>query len=181
MISKHDRHTGQQEAAALFEKAGVALSESEIDEIEVADFGLSDFRVEGAQIATFADTQRVGFKVICLLPNQTLPEHWHTAFGDNPGKEETIRVLYGTFRLYLPGGDGPHEGFVPHSKQAMYTCRNEIIMRPTQQQYLPPGTKHWFQAGAEGAVVYSISSQASCPLDPFTDPNIVRVTKICDD
>jgi D-lyxose ketol-isomerase len=146
--------------------------------MEVADFGLDDYRAEGSQIATFVSTNRVGMKVICLLPNQTLPEHWHTAMEGYEGKEEALRVLYGVLRLYLPGGNGPIEGFIPKDKQCFYTCRNEICMKPVQQVTLAPGVKHWFQAGDEGAVLFSISSMATCTMDPFTDPNIVRMPVI---
>jgi hypothetical protein len=39
---------------------------------------------------------RISVKVLALLPDQTVPEHWHPLVDDDPGKEETIRVITGT-------------------------------------------------------------------------------------
>lgn len=176
----YEREVREARAACipLLKKAGVVLSDSEMEAMEVADFGLGDYRAEGSQIATFVSTSRIGMKVICLLPGQTLPEHWHTAMEGYEGKEETLRVLYGTLRLYLPGGDGPKEGFIPKGKQSCYTSRKEVCLQPVQQVTMSPGVKHWFQAGEDGAVLFSISSMATCTMDPFTDPNIVRMPVI---
>ncbi len=69
-------------------------------------------------------------------------------------------------------------GFIPEGKEACYTMRNEVIINPGEQLVLPPGTKHWFQAGARGAVMYSFSTKVTDLMDEFTDPNIVRETKI---
>ena len=51
-------------------------------------------------------------------------------------------------------------------------------MRKNCQVTLKPGTKHWFQAGAEGAVLFSFSTAVRDLIDQFSDPNVVRVTKI---
>lgn len=174
MCKRPERGEGKGAAEALLKNAHVVLSRAEMDGMELADFGLGDWRTEGAQIATFLSTERVGFKVICLLPDQTLPEHWHTAVGDDPGKEETFRVVHGTLRLYLPGADTICEGHIPAGKAPWYTCRNERILCAPQQITLEPGVKHWLQGGEEGCVVYSISSTARCALDPFTDPAVRR-------
>jgi D-lyxose ketol-isomerase len=70
------------------------------------------------------------------------------------------------------------EGFVPDGKEDAYTVRHELILKPGEQITLQPGTKHWFQAGKEGAVMYSYSTVARDVLDCFTDPQIERVTRI---
>ncbi len=179
MITRKQVEEGRAYAREMLEKAHVLVNDEEIFSMEVGDFGLSNWPREGAQIVTFVNTNRVGFKVICLKPDQSLPEHWHTAVeGDELGKEEILRVLYGTMRLYLPGDSGVKEGIL-HSNY--YSCRSERIMKPGEQILLTPGVKHWMQGGAEGCVVYSISSAAHCQLDPFTDPHIVRVAKIVED
>ena len=51
-------------------------------------------------------------------------------------------------------------------------------MRPSDQITLEPGRKHWFQALDGGAVMFSFSTIARDALDQFTDPNIVRITRI---
>ena len=116
------------------------------------------------------------------MPDETLPEHWHTAVeGDALGKQEILRVLYGTLRLGLPGEGKLTESVIPAGKDAFYTCRTEKLMHAGEQILLEPGVKHWLQGGKDGVVLYSISSAAHCQLDPFTDPNIVRVAKIIED
>lgn len=182
MIYRSQVKQGRAYTREMLAKAHVPVSDAEIEAMEVGDFGLSNWPSEGAQIVTFVNTNRVGFKAICLMPNQALPEHWHTAVeGDELGKEEILRVLYGTLRLYLPGDEGIREGVLPDGKESCYSCRSEHILKAGEQILLPPGIKHWMQGGEEGVVVYSISSAAHCQLDPFTDPNVVRVAKIIED
>ena len=87
-------------------------------------------------------------------------------------------MIHGVLRFYVPGADTMKEGLVPEGKGRCYTVRHEVIMRPGDQLTLAPGTRHWFQAGDEGAVLCSFSSCARDTLDGFTDPNIKRTTEI---
>ena len=80
----------------------------------------------------------------------------------------------------MPGEDTLKEGFIPEGKEDYYTMRKEIVMKPSDQITLAPGEKHWFQARDKGAVMYSFSTIARDALDQFTDPDIVRITKIVD-
>ena len=144
----------------------------------MADFGLGRLEVEGAQILTLVSTSRITVKIVVLFPGQTLPEHWHPRVGDDPGKEEIIRVISGTVRAYIPGEESMHEGFVPAGKEDVFTARNELILKPGDQVTFEPGTKHWFQTGQSGVVMYSFSSVARDVLDGFTDPDVRRVTEI---
>lgn len=98
--------------------------------------------------------------------------------GDDPGKEETIRVVSGTLNFYIPGEDTLREDFLVEGKAPVYTVRHERVMGPGEQITLAPGVRHWFQARAEGAVMFSFSTVARDALDRFTDKNIVRVTRI---
>jgi len=180
MITRSEFRAAQEQTAAMIRAAGIHLAADEAARIEVADFGLSRLAKEGAQILTLVATERMAAKIIALFPHQTLPEHWHPPVGDDPGKEETIRAVAGVLRLYLPGAEGVREGFIPEGKDECYTARRERIMRPGDQQTLAPGTKHWLQAGDQGAVLYSFSTVARDILDQFTDPRIERVTKIQD-
>lgn len=180
MLTRKQYLEARQRAADLIRKAGISITEEEIKKMDVADFGLSHLEEEGAQILTFFSTERVSVKVIALFPNQTEPEHWHTAVGSDPGKEETIRVVSGTVYFYIPGETNLYYGRIPKGKKEVYTVQHEIVMQSCDQITLEPGTKHWFQAGPEGAVMFTFSSCARDALDPFTDPEIVRVTKIVD-
>ncbi|MFQ3621083.1 MAG: D-lyxose/D-mannose family sugar isomerase [Spirochaetales bacterium] len=181
MIKRSEVNGLQKEAATLIQRAGIVIRPEEIEKISVADFGLSNVRTFGAQILTWVETSRYGAKVIALLPHQILPEHWHPPIGEDPGKEETIRVAWGTLYLYVEGPDTLKEGFIPKGKEAVFTARQELRLSPGDQYTFAPGAKHWFLAGKEGAVVYSFSSVVRDALDGFSDPEIVRITKIIED
>ncbi|MHC4679359.1 MAG: D-lyxose/D-mannose family sugar isomerase [Planctomycetota bacterium] len=180
MLTKADYAAAQNRAAAMIRESGICITDAEAEKVEVADFGLGRLEVEGAAILTFVATDRIAVKVVALFPNQTLPEHWHPRVGDDPGKEETVRVISGIVRFYIPGDDCICEGFIPAGQENAYTVRHELILTPGEQMTLEPGTKHWLQAGDEGAVLYSFSTVARDVLDGFTDSNIERVTRIHD-
>ncbi len=178
MLTRTEFAAAQSRAASLLRESGIPITDKAMEKVEVADFGLSRLDMEGAQILTLVSTDRIAVKIIVLFPSQTLPEHWHPRVGEDPGKEETVRVVSGTVRFYMPGDESMSEGFVPDGKEDAYTVRHELILKPGEQITLQPGTKHWFQAGKESAVIYSFSTVARDVLDCFTDPNIDRVTHI---
>jgi D-lyxose ketol-isomerase len=178
MLTRAERKNAQERAAAMIQNAGVRIKAEEIARISVADFGLSNLEEEGAQILTFFSTDRVSAKVIALFPKQTLPEHWHPPVENDPGKQETIRAVDGTLYICIPGQDTLESAAIPAGKEDVYTCRHEVVMKMGDQLILEPGTKHWFQAGEEGAVMYSFSTCARDALDKFTDPKVVRETVI---
>ena len=180
MLTRAEFAAAQARAAAMIRASGIHITDDEAKKVEVADFGLGRLDAEGAQILTLVDAGRIAVKVVALFANQTLPEHWHPPVGDDPGKEETARVVSGTVRFYIPGDDDMREGFVPAGQEDVYTMRHELILKPGGQITLEPGTKHWFQASEEGAVMYSFSSVARDVLDGFTDPHIKRATQIQD-
>ncbi len=180
MIKREDYKKCQQLAAKMIADSGIVIKDEEIQEIQVADFGFSDIYNIGIEIFTFYVTERTSAKVLVLLPNQTEPEHWHPPVGDDPGKEEIIRAIAGNLRFYTPGKGVIKEGFIPNGKEACFTMKNEILLKPGDQLILPPGTKHWFQAGDKGAVMYSFSTCVRDGLDKFTDPSVVRETIIID-
>lgn len=65
-------------------------------------------------------------------------------------------------------------GFLVRGKEKFYTMRNELVLQPGDTLVLEPGSKHWFQAGEEGAVFYSFSTALRDGADGFTDPEVVR-------
>jgi len=180
MLTRAECSAAQSRAAAMIKASGIVITAEEAEKVEVADFGLGRLEIEGAQILTLVSTGRISVKVVALFGGQTLPEHWHPPVGDDPGKEETVRVVRGTLRFYIPSDDNMTEGAIPADKENVYTARHELIFKPGDQITLEPGTKHWFQAAEEGAVLYSFSSVARDVLDGFTDPQIERVTEIKD-
>ncbi len=178
MITRQEQENARRRAAEMIRAAGIHITAKEADGIEVVDFGLSRLAQEGVQVLTLVQTERISVKALALFPDQTEPEHWHPPVGADPGKEETIRVASGTVYFYIPGENTFKEGALVKGKEHCYTVRHELVLRPGDQITLAPGVKHWFQARAEGAVMYSFSTIARDVMDQFTDKNIVRITKI---
>jgi len=140
----------------MLERAGLAITDAERARIEVADFGLGELERTGLQLLTYVNTDRYCAKELVLFPEQICPEHRHPPVGGEPGKEETFRCRWGTVHLHV-------DGFAA------------LVLAPGEQFTIPPDTLHWFQAGAEGAVVSEFSSTSRDELDVFTDPRIVRI------
>jgi D-lyxose ketol-isomerase len=181
MITRAEQKAARERAAKMIAESGIRIAEEEKHKIEVVDFGLSHLETEGVQVLTMVQTDRISVKVLAMLPNQTEPEHWHPPVGEDPGKEETIRVVSGTVYFYVDGENTLKQGFLVKGKEKYYTLRHEIILNPGDQITFQPGEKHWFQARDEGAVMYSFSSVARDALDQFTDPDIVRVVRVVEE
>jgi D-lyxose ketol-isomerase len=182
MLTKKQYEEAQERALEYMLRAGVVLSEEDKENISVADFGLSDLEHQGGQILTFFNTERISAKIIVLFPRQILPEHWHPAIDQDIGKEEVMRVRWGEIYLYVPGGPTPNpKATIPLEERENFTVWHEVILKPGDQYILPPGLVHWFQAGKDGAVIDDYSSMAKDLQDGFTNPRVVRETKITDD
>ena len=182
MLTKRRYEEAQIRALDYMRRAGVVLSEEEKKKISVADFGLSDLEHQGGQILTFFNTNRISAKIIVLFPWQILPEHWHPAIDQDIGKEEVMRVRWGEIYLYVPGEPTPNpKATIPLGERKNFTVWHEVILKPGDQYILPPGLVHWFQAGKDGAVIEDYSSMAKDLQDGFTNPRVVRETKITDD
>ncbi len=181
MITRAEKKDAQRRAAQMIRNAGIQINEQEIDSIEVADFGLSNLAAEGIQVFNMVNTDRLAAKVLVLLPNQTEPEHWHPKVGSDPGKQETIRHIWGDLRFYVDGPDTIREGFIVPGKEDYYTLRHELVLSPGDQLTFEPYEKHWFQGGEQGAVLYSFSTTVRDGLDGFSDPDIQRMTVVRDD
>jgi D-lyxose ketol-isomerase len=158
------------ECRRLLGHCGLALSEEELSSIRLIDYGLEDPRVEGLQNVTLTSTDRLQVKVQVLLPNQTVPQHVHPPYESNLGKEESIRVLWGSLRVYLDGLDTMRDGVMPEGKEQYYTLRNECLLGPSQRVTILPDTEHWFQGGSEGCVALSVYTRADESRNRFADP-----------
>lgn len=181
MITTSEKKGAQARAAQMMREAGIQINDAEIGLIEVVDFGLSNLAVEGVQVFTMVNTDRLAAKVLVLFPNQTEPEHWHPKVGTDPGKQETVRHIWGDLRFYVEGPDTLREGFIVAGKEKAYTLRHELILKPGDQLSFEPYEKHWFQGGERGAVLYSFSTTVRDGLDGFTDPEIHRETIVTED
>jgi D-lyxose ketol-isomerase len=172
MITKEIFEEGKKKALEYFQKANIVITEEEKGKIEVADFGLGDLWNSGLEILTYVNTERVCAKELVLTPFQTCPEHRHPKIGDYAGKEETFRCRYGTVYLYIDGEKTKNRGALP--PKGTYTVFHEVKLTAGEQYTLYPNTKHWFKAGAEGAVISEFSTSSIDEGDIFTDENIKR-------
>ncbi|MDD2361417.1 MAG: D-lyxose/D-mannose family sugar isomerase [Oscillospiraceae bacterium] len=163
-------------ALEMYDKAHIVLTEKEKENLEVADFGLGDLENSGLEIVTYINTERCCAKEMVLFPRQTCPEHIHAPFDNYAGKQETFRCRYGVVYLYVDGE--PAEKPQAQPPKGVYTVWHEIVLHPGEQYTLYPNTKHWFQAGNEGAVVSEFSTQSFDEYDIFTDPAIKRIPEI---
>ncbi len=164
---------------AMMDNAGIALTDEEKSRVEVADFGLADLDRTGLELITYVNTPRCCAKELALFPGQTCPEHAHPTLNGVPGKQETFRCRAGKVYLYVDGEAAKAPAArPPEGDGAYYTVFHEIILTPGEQYTMLPDTKHWFQGGAEGAIVSEFSTASHDETDVFTDPRIVRAPKI---
>lgn len=179
MLTRSEIASARAYAIDALTDAGVVLTPAEQAELEVSDFGLGDLARTGLQLVVYVNTERVCAKEMVLRPGQTCPEHRHVGDGDELGKEETFRVRRGEVWLYVDGDPTPApRALAPRPEH--YTVWHEIVLRPGEQHTIMPGTRHWFQAGPEGAVVTEFSTRSTDERDVFTDPDIRRLTVVAD-
>jgi D-lyxose ketol-isomerase len=177
VLASTDLHAARGRAAEILARAGIALTRAEIEMIEIADFGLSRLEQIGLEVVVYVNTERVCAKELVLFPWQLCPEHQHPPFEGTPGKEETFRCRAGTVYLYTEGEPTPNPSAqVP--KDGVFNVWHEVILRPGDQFTIEPNTRHWFQAGDEGAIVSEFSTQSRDELDIFSDPRIQRATVV---
>jgi len=173
---KDDLEKIKQEALDYYKKAGIVLSEEEIENMEIADMGLDDFQRTGLVLVVYVNNERYCAKEMVLFPNKTCPEHRHPDHNGQEGKRETFRCRYGTVYLYIDGPKTPQPSTVPpKDDEEYYTVSHEIVLKPGQQFTINKNTLHWFQAGKEGAVISEFSSPSDDASDVFTDARIKRV------
>ncbi len=172
----------RQRAARMLARAGIVLTPDERENIEVADFGLGRLEQEGLEIVTYVNTDRYCAKELVLFPRQTCPEHRHPSVAGELGKMETFRCRWGKLWLYVEGeATSRIQAHLPAGSEAHYTVFHEVELLPGVQYTLLADTRHWFQAGDEGAIVSEFSSSSRDEADVFTDPRVERITKVVKD
>ena len=179
MLTKIQYDTARDRALEYFKKAGIVLTEDEMENLEVADFGLNELENTGLELVTYVNTDRCCAKELILFPHQTCPEHRHPPVEGEQGKEETFRCRWGEVYLYVEGEPSIiPKAMPPMGREKTYTVWHEIVLKPGQQYTLHPNTKHWFQGGPVGAVVSEFSTKSRDDVDIFTDKDIQRATQI---
>lgn len=164
----------RRQARALLDRAGIALTDAEQRDMDVADFGLADFDRIGLIEVVYVNNERYCAKELVLAPGQTCPEHRHPPVAGADGKQETFRCRWGRVFLYVAGPPHPSPRCMPPAgSEPYFTVWREIELAPGGQYTIPPDTLHWFQAGPAGAVVSEFSTSSVDETDVFTDPRIV--------
>jgi len=117
VITQSEFKAAHKRVKEILSKAGVFVRNDEIEQMEIVDFGLSEFDLSGAQIITLVDTESIAVKLLVLFPNQTEPEHKHPPLGDYIGKEKIIRCEWGKLYVYGPGEATPNpKGHTPDQR-----------------------------------------------------------------
>ena len=179
MVTREEFEKARKRTKEFLDRAGIVITPKEMEEIEVADFGLGELEKTGLQLVVYVNTDRVCAKELVLFPRQTCPQHRHPPRDRDPGKEETFRCRWGRVYLYVPGPPtGKPACRPPEGSEEYYTVWHEIILNPGDQYTLPPNTWHWFQAGDEGAVLSEFSTHSQDETDEFSDPRIQRETVV---
>ena len=181
MLTKKQYTDGVNYVIKEFEKAGIIITNAEKQRIEVADFGLGIVEKVGLQILTYVNTEKCCAKEMVLRPYQTCPEHTHCDGMENgtpyTGKEETFRCRKGEVYLYV-SGEGGKENIRAKIPETKVTVFHEIVLKEGEQYTMHPNTKHWFQAGANGAIISEFSTKSRDESDVFEDERISRIPEV---
>ena len=135
----------QSEVRAILAKARIPVLASA--EVEIADFGLGEYRRTGLGIVVRINEPQYCSKWLTLLPGQRCPWHHHDR------KKETFFCHTGLVRLTVE--------------------KEEILLRPGAQYTIEPGRDHSFTSD-EGAVVEEVSTYDENSDSVFRDRRIVR-------
>jgi len=154
----------------LIRRSGFSVTDAEWDAMQISDFGLGNLLSEGFAFIDILRSARLRITLIVLLPQQALPQHVHPPYEEEPGKEETIRVLFGRTKVYVQGPAGAYDLLIPAGKELFYTARQGSLLNPGDQFIVPPGVGHWFQGGPEGSVNICFQNRVDETRNVFMDP-----------
>ncbi|MGA2362578.1 MAG: D-lyxose/D-mannose family sugar isomerase [Candidatus Aminicenantales bacterium] len=160
----------KRQAADLIRKSGFPLTEEEWQELQIDDFGLGHLFEEGFAFIDILRSPQLRVTILVLLPGQTLPQHLHPAYDQEPGKEETLRVLYGSTNVYIEGEPSNPRIHIPSGKTPHYTARQEIALTIGRHFTIPPMKEHWFQGGPQGSVNICFQNRVDETHNVFFDP-----------
>ncbi len=174
MLKKDDYDRLKAASAEYFKKAGIAVTEKEMQAFQVAEYDLGCVDTIGLELIEYVNTERCCAKELVLLPGQICPEHRHPPVCGEIGKEETFRCRYGTVYLYVAGEPNTDEikAHIPEGMEQYFISRHEIVLHPGDQYTIFPNTLHWFQSGEEGCIVSEFSTKSRDEFDIYTDPRI---------
>ena len=134
MLTRADHERWRGYAVDALDRACIAITDVEKDQIEIADFGLGEFEQTGLIVVVYVNTARVCAKELIMLPRQTCPEHRHPPVEASSGKEETFRCRQGKVFIYVPGEPAdPIQAVPPAGREHTYTVLREVELNPGDQ------------------------------------------------
>ena len=177
MLTKEQYEKYSAEAVKYLEKAHIAITDEERANIEVAEYELGCLDKIGLELVVYVNTEKCCAKELVLLPYQTCPEHRHPPVLGEDGKEETFRCRKGECYLYV-SGEGKAEDIKAKMPETKVTVFHEIVLKAGDQYTMYPNTKHWFQAGKDGAIISEFSTKSRDESDVFEDERISRIPEV---
>lgn len=152
------------------DKAQFALTDLERESVRVVGTTRYDFEEVGLSLIDLTMHERYGGRLIVLLPNQVVFEHWHPDVDGAKGKVETFRVLWGEVDSFCEGeaSDGA-QSLIPAGSEDVFTARRRIHLAPGEQHTTQLHERHWLVAGDVGVVGLEFSSPVRDRSDIKTD------------
>lgn len=148
-------------------------------------FDTEDFWVKDFNIGNFAESGMAGIfwlsdsaynisgHEIFLLPNQSIPEHWHIATEDTSEKLEGWHVRHGSVYTYSEGEptEGAEDDIPTSHKECTVALKREEVLPGNIALLSAPGERHWMRAGPQGAIVTEYASHHDHTGLRFSHPN----------
>jgi D-lyxose ketol-isomerase len=127
------------------------------DDFWVKDFNIGNF-VESGLAGIFwisSEEYNISGHEMFLLPNQSVPEHWHVGTEITGPKLEAWHVRNGEIYTYSEGvASADVENTIPSSHKECTVAKKVQRVKPGEVAILSgAGERHWMRAGAEGAIV----------------------------
>ena len=182
MITAEQYQKAVEKTVAMLKQAGIVITAEERGRLEVADFGLQELEQDRLANPDLCQHRALLCK---RTRHDALSNLSRTPASDGRkyfGQRRNLPLPVG-HRLPLRFGKArPQTRPVvrPKGSEAHYTVWKEICLKPGDQYTLMPDTLHWFQAGAEGAVISEFSTRSTDEADYFTDPRIQRLPVVAE-
>jgi D-lyxose ketol-isomerase len=148
-LKKNEYLKAQREAKKAIKEAGIPLPKGA--DIEIADFGLNDFKKTGLGLFIKINEPEYCSKWLVVFPGQTCPYHQHK------NKKETFFVIKGTVEMMIEN--------------------KKYILKPGESLTLPQNTYHSFTS-KKGAVIEEVSTYDTSEDNYFKDQRIIRDTVV---
>ena len=133
------------------------------EKLWVSDYGTGQFAKLGLAAVMFANNTNDHYMVmdLYLLPNQMLPEHWHTSVGQGPVKLEGWLIRHGLSHVVGEGAPNLGKDIVipPCHANGTVTVKHETLCGPGEWAQLNRAeAHHWMLAGPVGAILTEVAN-----------------------